>query len=207
VSQTDVRPWPGDNDHEGHNAAVYPTDLDADSGPLDDIKSGIKACFDFSLSIGKSVDQMVQSNKRLLARLQRDTPVIYRIGVSGTFPATGVLVLNFGSPDQGTIWDIESITIGGTDQNVTAAGSAGLYVSAVVPINGSQAPGGITSMVDQAKTLPNVGFYGRRDIIINDQEYLFAVVFSGSAGQTYAGNMATSVIPTDAAGGRDVNEL
>jgi hypothetical protein len=207
MTQTDVRPWPGDNDHEGNTYPAVPLETDATPGPLDEIKTGIKAMFDFSLSIGNSVDEMTASTRKLIDRLNRFTPVIYRLGVSGAYPSSGVLVLSFGSPDQGTMWDIENVTIGGTDQNVTAAGSAGLYVSAVLPPPGSAAPAGITAMVDQAKTLPNTGFYGRRDIIVNDQEYFFLVIFGGTATQTYAGNMSASVIPTDAGRGRDVNEI
>ena len=204
----DVKPWPADNDHEGH-VAYAPDDPDAQPGPLDDIKNGLKVWFDLGATLGQQMDEQHRSWRRLMQRLQHATPVDYGIGVSGIYPATGNLVLVFGTPDQGTYWEIESCVLGGTDVNVTATGSAGLYVSAVLPVpgGGGVAPGGITSLADRAATLPNVAFYGRRDLVVNDQEYLFAVIFGGAAGQTYAGNMSATVVPVDAASGRDVVTL
>lgn len=206
MSQADVRPWPADNDHEGQRVAM-PVPDDDSSDPLGDIRSGIKAMFNFGVTIGESIDKHTRSVDRLMRKLQRNTPVDYGIGVSGVYPAAGNLVLSFGGPDQGTFWELESIVLGGTDENVTVAGSAGLYVSAFLPPSGTSAPGGITSLADLAKTLPNVAFYGKRDIVVNDGEYLFAVIIGGTPGTTYGGNMSATVTPVDVASGVDVDTL
>jgi hypothetical protein len=209
MSQADARPWPGDNDHEGQHAYA-PADLDAptqSTGPLDDIKSGIKAWADIGLSIGESIDAQTRSWSQLMARLQHSTPIFKRLSASGVYPASGDLVLVFGTPDQGTIWEVKNVVIGGADFNTSATGSAGLYVGAFVPQQNAPNPGGITNGVDYSTTLPKVATYSAGQVVVNDQEYLYAVIFSGTATQQYAAAMMAVVTPQDAAAGRDVVQL
>jgi hypothetical protein len=170
-------------------------------GPLDDIRSGIKAFLDVGISIGKSVDSQTANVQALLRRLNFNTPIDYGANASGTFPAAGNLVLNLGTPDQGTYWEVESCATGGLDVNITAAGSAGLYVSGYLPLTGTSQTPGMTSLCDRAATFPNVAFYGGRDIVVNDQEYLFLIVFGGTVGQQYAANAQVSVFNTASARG------
>jgi hypothetical protein len=131
--------------------------------------------------------------------------VDYGISASATYPSSGVLCLNLGTPDRGTYWEVQSVSVGGLDQNITAAGSAGLYVNPLGlqtgGITAGQSPG-LTSMVDQATTLPNVGFYGGRQCYVGDGEYLFLVVFGGTASQIYQANAQVAVYNVAAAGGR-----
>jgi len=207
---TSTGPLRDEGVHEGN---IYPLPGDAPSssssgGPLDDITSGLKVWADVGVTLGKSLDDHTSTLRRYLDRLNRNTPVDYGQQASGVYPATGFLVLNLGTPDQGTRWEIMSVVVGGTDQNVTAAGSAGLYVGGYVPATGQTVnPTGLAQMADQAKTLPNVGYYGTRQLVVNDQEYLFLVVFSGTPGQTYIANMSATVHQFGAAGGVDVNVL
>lgn len=186
--------------HEGTGGGFVdpnpPDDATSTGGPLDDIRSGIKAFLDVGISIGKSVDQQTANVRALLQRLEFNTPIDYAVSASGVFPASGNLVLNLGTPDQGTYWEVESCAVGGLDQNITAAGSAGLYVSGYLPLSGTSATPGMTALCDQAKTFPNVGFYGGRDIVVNDQEYFFLIVFGGTVGQQYAANASVSVFNT-----------
>ena len=190
--------------HEGtdqHWTDPAPNEAAGKAGPLDEIRSGVKAFMDVGISIGKAVDRQVADTRALLRRLEYNTPVNYGAAASGTYPATGSLVLNFGAPDQGTYWEVESIAVGGLDVNVTATGTAGLYVAGFLPLaNGAGAPG-ITSCADYANALPNVAFYGGRDIVVNDQEYLFAIIFGGSVGQVYGGNAQVSVFQVASARG------
>jgi hypothetical protein len=65
----------------------------------------------------------------------------------------------------------------------------------------------MTALADQALTLPNVAFYGTRQLVVNDQEFLFLIVSGGTPGQTYAGNFSATVFWTDAGGGRDTTVL
>jgi hypothetical protein len=108
--------------------------LTGSSSPLDEIKNGLKVWADVGLTLGKSIDKNTDTIRRLNARLQHNTPVDYGIGISGVFPAAGTLLLNFGSPDQGTRWEVTGCVVGGVDAFTAAAGRAGLYVSSVPPI-------------------------------------------------------------------------
>ena len=181
--------------HEGTRAEFVDDHLDdaaaGPSNPLDDLRSGIRAFVNIGVDIGNKVDAQRKATDRLLARLERNTPVNYSAIASGVYPATGVLVLNLGTADQGTFWEVESCAVGGTDANVTAAGTAGLYVCGFVP-TATTLPG-MTSLADYATSLPNPAFYGGRDIVVNDQEYLSLVIFGGTPGQTYVANAQVSV--------------
>jgi hypothetical protein len=192
--------------HEGDRDYLPTTDSDTPStGPLDDIKSGLKLWADLGVSIGKSLDEVAKTNKKLLARLQRNTPIDYSCIASAVCPAAGFCVLNFGSPDQGTFWHVESCAVGGLDEFTAAAGTAGLYVSGFVPQSGTTQSPGMTSLADQATTLPNIGFYGGRDVVVNDQEYLFLLIFNGTSAQQYAANAQVTVYNVTAGkGGEEI---
>ena len=209
MSQTDVRPFQADNDHEGNRVYAPADDTPAAAaGPLDEIKSGLKVWANLGLTLGDSIDAQTKSWRQLMARLQHGTPIDYGIGVAGVYPASGNLLLNFGTPDQGTRWEVTGCVVGGVDVFTTAAGKAGLYVSGMLPTTtGGLAPAGMTALADQATALPNVAFYGTRQLVVNDQEYLFLIINGGTPGQTYAANFSATVFPVDAAGGRDVVTL
>lgn len=195
-------------DHEGL-VAVQPSEEDAahdanGSNPFASIPGGIKAFFDFGIQLGKKMDAQIDVTRRLLKRLERNTPVDYTCIASGTFPASGNLTLNLGSPDIGTYWEVESCAVGGTDQPTTAAGTAGLYTSGFVPTTGTTVSPGMTSLRDQAKTLPNVGFYGGRELLVKPEEYLFLIIFAGTAAQVYQANARVTVYNIAAGGGGPV---
>jgi hypothetical protein len=171
-----------------------------EAGPLDGITNGLKLWADIGLTLGKQAEEQRRMTDRLLKRLEKNTPVDYGVATSGVFPAAGNLVLALGTPDQGTYWDVEAVCVGGTDLNVAAAGTAGLYVVASPPLPGAPSPGMI-NLADRSTGLPNVAFYGRRDVIVNDQEYLLLVVFGGTVGQQYVANASLSVFNVAAARG------
>lgn len=196
--------------HEGNQYPVPgdgPDPTPSDGGPLDDIKSGIKLWFDVGATIGKAVDRLDSTVARYLRQLERNTPVDYAAVASGVYPAAGFLFLNLGTPDQGTYWEVASCAVGGTDVNVTAAGTAGLYVAAFTPAADNSGgaltnPAGITSLADRAASLPNVAFYGTRQLLVNDQEYLYLCIFGGTPAQTYAANAQITVYNSASAKGK-----
>jgi hypothetical protein len=201
---------PTDQDHEGTYRVLPDDAVDAAAsapGPLDEIRNGLKIVANLGVSIGKSMDRMTSSVDRLMRRLQQNTPIDYGGAASGVYPASGDLILSLGTPDAGTRWEVSSCVVGGSDVNIAAAGSAGLYVSSFVPLPGQANPAGTAGAADIAKALPNVAFYGTRQLVVNDQEYLYLVVFSGSTGQTYIANFSATVFNVSAAGGRDTNIL
>jgi hypothetical protein len=201
------RPQPGDvGVHEGNR------DFTEGEPPSQSwqqrVLTGIQVGLDLCVQIGKQLDRMDRHYAELNERLQRFTPVDYGLDAAGVVSGTNPLVLALGSPDMGTYWEVESCFVGGTDQNVTAAGSAGLYVAATLPtVSASGAligHGGTVNISDRAATLPNPAFYGRRDIVVFSQEWLYVVVVGGTAGQQYVANASVSSYNVASARGVDV---
>ena len=163
----------------------------------DGILGGINAWVEASVKMTTKMDEV----KRAVDRLNYNTPVLRRLANSGV-AATGVnLVIDLGTPDSGTYWDVENVFIGGVEVTSTAAGTAGLYV--VGGFNGVSP--GVGNAVDYAATMPNASFYGLRDLVVQDGEHLVIVVFGGTNAQTYVVSSSISVYNVRAGAGRDVN--
>jgi len=169
---------------------------------------GIKVWAKVGVELGDAIRKQNATNEALWRRLQFATPVKTTQVASGTFPSSGNLVLNLGSPDLGSYWNIRSFAIGGTDVNVTAAGKFGLYIS------GFTAPGfspGLAQMIDGGGTyggadqMPYSENYGNDSFRVTDSESIYAVIFGGTAGQVYVANLSALVYNTAAALGTDVN--
>ena len=161
--------------------------------------SGLKVWADIGLKVGKAADEQAQSAKRIAKAMQTNTPVFYSKVASGTcVNSTTPLLLSMGSPDSGTYWEAASVIVGGADYVTAAPGTAGLYVVAYA----NAALAELSNLADFAPSLPNVGFYGTRQLIVNDQESLVVVIRGGQAGQLYICNAQLSVFTTSAAMGR-----
>jgi hypothetical protein len=166
--------------------------------------SGLQFFIDLGLKLGKGIDKntdVINELKAAYMALQRDTPFVYQTVASGTF-TSGELLLNLGSPDQGTYWEVEMIAVGGTDIGVSAAGSAGIYVTAS-PGN----TGGLMNLNDFAAYLPNVGFYGSQKLVLKDQENLMVGIVNGTNGQVYVATARVSVVNVAAGQGVSVTAL
>ena len=190
--------------HEGTGPAFVDPDAAAqlDKGnPIDDLRSGLKVWADLGITLGGQVEAHMALTRSLLQRLDSNTPVDYSCVASGVYPSSGYLTLQLGSPDQGTYWEVQSVAAGGTDQNVSALGTAGLYVSA--GFTGTSP--GMGNLIDQATSLPNVGFYGGRQCWVGDQENLILCIYGGTAGQTYVANAQVAVFNVASARGKVSN--
>jgi len=175
------------------------TELNANLGV--DLNEGLKLWANVGAELGKTTKRLADANERIWNKLQFGTPVIKREAKAGVYPATGNLIIDIGKPELGTYWDVESVAVGGTDFNVTAAGQAGLYVYGA---NNGVSPGMING-VDYAATLPNTGFYGFRDIVLNYGDRLIVVIFNGTPGQTYAVSATSTVYNVAGALGDQIN--
>ncbi len=184
------------NDHEGNVVpdAMPPMSLS------EKLVHALQVSLDVNLRLGAAVDQL---NKRLLVmeRLQRFTPIDAALSASALVAANNTAFLNFGSPDHGTLWEIEMVAIGGTDANVALAGTAALYV---VPILLNNVTGGMQNCADIYASLPVVRYYSGRRLVVNDSEYLVALVFGSTAAQQVSANCAATVINVAAAMGTDI---
>ena len=163
------------------------------NGLLAGIDAWVKASIDF----GTKLDKM----ERYFRQLNEGTPVLRRVANSGVAVSGQQLVLNLGTPDAGTYWNVENVVVGGIDFTTSAAGSAGFYA-----VGGSPAVSpGLGNALDYASTLPNTAFYGLRDIVVQDGESLIIVIFGGSNAQTYVATSSISVYNVRSGGGRGVN--
>jgi len=153
--------------------------------------SGINLLGKISLQIGKAHEELARTNERVgqLARaLERNTPVFGQSVAAGYF-VTGVpLVLNLGTPDSGTFWEVNSFAIGGTEIDVTAAGKWGLYIASVA----SAAGAGLSNCADvgvvASTAMPFATNYSSGQLIVHENESLFAIVFGATNGQQYVAN-------------------
>ena len=182
-----------------HEGSPGGDDVGSPGSDAEQLTSGLKLWADVGATIGGKVDQLAQSQDKLARALQRYTPVNYATVATGTYVSGTPLLLNLGTPDHGTYWEVHSVAVGGVDYATTAAGSAGLYVTGY--LNSSTLD--MTQLADYASTLPNTGFYGTRQLLVNDQESLCLIIRSGTTGQTYSANAQMTVLPVDAARGHD----
>ena len=176
--------------HEGNvwsqDSNTPNAETSANDGELEPV-TGLNVFAKVGLQIGKAADELNQATAKIgqLARaLERNTPVDGSAAASGVFVTGTPLVLNLGSPDSGTFWELQSFAIGGTEINITAAGSWGLYSSAYATLAGA----GLSNIVDVGNAMPGVFNYGTAQLVVNDGEYLFAIIFGGTNNQTYVCN-------------------
>ena len=150
--------------------------------------NGLKIWAKVGVELGEQVKKQAETNEKLWRRLQFATPVLYRTVASGTFTTGQKLVLNLGSPDTGTYWNLRNFAVGGTDTNVTAAGTFGLYVSGFAQANYSP---GMSALIDGGGTyggadiMPYSENYGNDSMRVQDSETAYAVIQGGTNGQQY----------------------
>lgn len=176
-----------------HEGAIPMTDNNtpnAESSQEDEhpLVTGINLMAKVGVQIGKAADEIKRAGDRMdqLARaVERNTPVDASGVASGQYVTGTPLVLNFGQPDVGTFWELTSFAVGGLEVNVSATGSWGLYTSALPTLAGA----GLANLVDVGASMPAVFNYGTAQLIANDGENVFAIIFGGTNGQTYVANI------------------
>lgn len=113
-------------------------------------------------------------------------PIPYRTRQQDVCGATGVVVLDFGGPAQGRVWELRHVVVGGDLPSTVAGGAA--YVYRVAGVAKSSIPGSLSmaDAIDWTATLPNVSFYGPGDAgVIVAPERVFVVITGGTNGQDY----------------------
>lgn len=153
--------------------------------PFLELAAKISVGFD---GVKKAVED--QTNWNRLAR-SASAPVLYRNAFSGIVPSSGFLVIqpSLSGPDQGYIWYVRSIVIGGTAPGSSITGRADIFVSAAdLRSYTSLVQIGMVDWRDQTATLPNVAFYGRGELPLRSEK-LFIVVSSATSGQQIEGGV------------------
>jgi len=165
--------------------------------PAETFFKGFKLWAEVGVGMGDALREHTEELRKTRIALQKNTVVDYRVQASGYCPANGILLLNLGSPDNGTYWEIKQLVVGGTDVNVVAAGVAGIYVSGSAMVTG-----GLLSARDIFATLPKSSFYGTHQFIIQDQENFLVAITGGTSGQQYLAAAQLEIISEAAAQGR-----
>jgi hypothetical protein len=189
-------------DHEGNiwtpqsdsNTPNAETTVHGDHDPV----SGINLFAKLGLQIGKVAEQVQTNSDRVaqLARaLERNTPVMSATVASVTTPRISGTnaVINLGSPDQGTFWEVSSWAIGGVDAtDIVGCSFVGLYTGSLPTVAGA----GLANMIDiviqsnfAVQAFPFVNRYSTGQVVVHDQETLFAVLWSTNISQTWVSNV------------------
>jgi hypothetical protein len=158
--------------------------------------------------IAQQLDRQQSANDLLLARLEHDTPIKFRkVGSVIAAGTSGVADwIDLGGPTHGFYYVLESCAIGGTDINVTAAVTdVGLYVTTQTPKSNNNNSPGMSSIVDGGSSLPQVGTYGGRDVVLEAGDHLAVGLWGATAAQEYRANAVFSVYNVAAAKGRTTN--
>lgn len=113
-------------------------------------------------------------------------PVLGNTQGTVIIPASGIGVVRFNlaGPDQGHIWYVKSIMVGGLTPITAAAGRADIFVSASNLMGLGVVPP-LTDWRDQAETLPLRGEYSDRSLTCRFNEELYVVFSNATVGQQY----------------------
>lgn len=157
---------------------TYMPDAPPDGGLIADL------CAKLDLHIG--------STRRLTEALRPrppQAPAFMRIAGTRIADSNGVAVIRFNlrGPDQGHMWYVRNLVVGGNTPTTAAAGRADVYVSAGGSPHelNSLAGLGLGDWRDESIALPNVAFYGRGEMPLGINEQLYVVVTGGTAAQQY----------------------
>jgi hypothetical protein len=147
---------------------------------------------DLAVSLGK-LTRAIERQQAALRLRDEATPGDYQYATSGLYPASGLLALNLGSPDQGQYWLIRRIIIGGSDITTAPNGIGWIYVQGQAP-NANGANPSVANAADMTTgTLPQRAFYGTHQLVVDETEYLWVIVTGGTVGVQYVANVKAEV--------------
>ena len=140
------------------------------------------------VSVGQETRDQTKRVAQKLDAMSSMQPVNFRAQGSCIVDAGGFGVIQFSdSPQQGHVWEIQNIVVGGDTFATAAAGSPEFYSSAMDLRSLKDASPPITDLVDATATsLPTVAFYSRGQFTIRNGEKLWVRIVAGTPGQQYA---------------------
>jgi hypothetical protein len=143
---------------------------------------------DLAVSLG-TLAASIQRQQAAIDREARAIPGDYQFAASGVYPASGNLVLNLGSPDQGQYWLVRRIVVGGSDITTTPAGIGWVFVQGSPPNqNGANPP--TASVADfTTGTFPQKAFYGTHQLVADETEFVYVVITAGTPGTLYVASL------------------
>ena len=153
-------------------------------GPAIDLSFGIEMAAEL-----KAGFQGIHDREREQRRREEELiPLDLVIRGGGTAPPSGDLIFSCEGPPLGRAWVLRRLVIGGTDPAVAVAGSAYCFASSA----GDQDQLITATVFDWAATMPLVGFYTSRQVVIQSGQRLWIKITSPTAGTSYA--LAGSVL-------------
>jgi len=139
-----------------------------------------------AVNLGAAIDRNANALTNVERAMLRPPaqPFAFRKPTSGVVDAGGDdLVLSLGGPQQGNVWYIRGVTVGGLSYATAASGSALLVITATSPTNAAQV--GLTEVYDNASALPLTSTYGRGEIPLQARERAYLIIVGGTAAQMY----------------------
>ena len=109
-------------------------------------------------------------------------PFDYPIRGGGAAPPSGDLIFNAGGPPLGRAWVLRRLAVGGTDPTVAVAGSAYCFASSA----GDSDQLITATWFDVAASLPMLGWYTSRQVVIQAGQLLWVRITSPTPGAGYA---------------------
>lgn len=151
---------------------------------------------DLAVSIGH-LSKQVQRQQDRLDKLAELIPGDYQNAAAGIYPASGVLSLNLGSPDQGQYWSVRRVVVGGSDITTSPGGVAYMVVMGSPPNqNGSNV--NLAQVADiSANGLPQKAFYGSHELVVGAGESLYCVITGGTSTTQYVASCKCEVFRLD----------
>lgn len=139
------------------------------------------------VTVGEQTRDQTARVAKKLDGLRIQQPVNFRAQGSAIADAAGFAVIQFspGGPDQGHVWAVHNLVVGGDTWDTAADGTAEVYVSAMdLRTLGNTSPP-LTDLVDQAASLPLPATYGDHQVELRASERLYVRIVGGTNGQQY----------------------
>ena len=168
---------------------------DKAGGPAIDLSFGVE----LAAELKAGFDGLRDEDRSARAQEESRIPLDHTIRGSGVAPATGDLIFNVGGPPLGRAWVLRRLAIGGTDPTTAVAGAAYIFASS----SGDSTDLITATWVDTAQTLPLLGWYTSRQVVIQSGQMLWIKITGPTAGTSYAAaGMVLSEIANERAAAR-----
>ena len=151
--------------------------MSSDSGNLE-----LGVHLDLAAELRAGFDGLRDRDRQSREREEALIPLDNTIRGGGAAPALGKLIFTCGGPPLGRAWVLRRLVVGGTDPTVAVAGSAYCFASSA----GDSDQLITATCFDWAASLPLVGFYTSRQVVINSGQQLWVVVTGATPGTSYA---------------------
>lgn len=129
----------------------------------------------------KATTDAEAARQREREREEAMIPLDHHVQGGGIAPATGDLIFECGGPAMGRAWVLRRLAVGGNDPTQTSAGTAYFYMSSA----GDEEQLLASGWFDYADTLPLVGWYTSRQVVLTHSQKIWCRIHAPTAGASY----------------------